>query len=142
MRRGSSGLVWLWALMLSVSVLASEKKEGKGEGEGKAASEYIAIAPSIVANYGTSGMHYLKADVVLRVTSGPAAQSAVLHHMPYVRHVLVMLLSDQTEDSLAAAEGKEKLRQDALASVQKILQEEEGKPLVDDLLFNSFVVQR
>jgi flagellar FliL protein len=126
-------------LTLSGAVLASSAKKE----EAVATSEYVVITPALVANYGqTSVIHYLKADIALRVTGGQPAQAAVLHHMPYVRHVLVMLLSDQTEESLATMEGKEKLRQDALAAVQKVMQEEEGKPLVDDLLFNSFIVQR
>ena len=132
----------LLCLLLSGGVLASAKKE-EGEGEKAAQSEYIPVTPSLVANYGAPGtIHYLKADVSLRVTGGAAAQAKVLHHMPYVRHVLVMLLSDQTEDSLATMEAKEKLRGDALAAVQQIMQEQEGKPLVDDLLFSSFIVQR
>lgn len=132
----------LWSLALALNVLASAKKEEAP----KATSEYITLTPAVVANYGSGsgsgGMRYLKADVVLRVAGGPEVQAAVIHHLPYVRHVLVMLLSDQTDESLATMEGKEKLRQEALAAVQKIVEEEEGKPLVGDLLFNSFVVQR
>lgn len=126
-------------LVVSFAATASAKKEEAAA----PTSEYIALTPALVANYGAAGaIHYLKADVALRVTGGAPAQAAVLHHMPYVRHVLVMLLSDQTEESLATMEGKEKLRQDALGAVQKVMQEEEGKPLVDDLLFSSFIVQR
>lgn len=145
MKRSSKWLVGVLALLLSAGAFAnSEKKEEGGEEGGKGgASEYIAIAPAFVANYGDGNViHYLKADVALRVPGGPAVQEAVIHHLPYVRHVLVMLLSDQTEETLATMEGKEKLRLDALAAVQKIMQEEEGKPLVEDLLFNSFIVQR
>jgi flagellar protein FliL len=140
MGRVTRSLATAALLMASVAALASSAKK---EEEAAPVSEYIAVTPALVANYGATGaIHYLKADVALRVTGGPVAQSAVMHHMPYVRHVLVMLLSDQTEESLATMEGKEKLRQDALVQVQKVMQEEEGKPLVDDLLFSSFVVQR
>jgi flagellar basal body-associated protein FliL len=37
-------------------------------------------------------------------------------------------------------DGKDKLRQEALTEVNKILKKE-GSPAVDDLLFTSFVVQ-
>ncbi len=139
MKTRSKWLAGVCALLLAGNVLAASKKA-----EPKEVSEYIPIAPAVVANYGAAsgGMRYLKADVALRVTGGAQAQAAVVHHLPYVRHVLVMLLSDQTEESLATMEGKEQLRKDALAAIQKVMQEEEGKPLVDDLLFNSFVVQR
>jgi len=38
-------------------------------------------------------------------------------------------------------EGKEALRASALAVVQSVLEEEEGAPLVDDLLFTNLIVQ-
>jgi flagellar FliL protein len=144
MKQWAKCCVAVLALAVGGSALASSEKKEEGEGkEGAATSEYVAIAPALVANYGDANViHYLKADIALRVTGGQPAQAKVLHHMPYVRHVLIMLLSDQTDESLASMEGKEKLRQDALVAVQKVMQEEEGKPLVDDLLFNSFIVQR
>lgn len=145
MRRGKwwVGVLLVLALAPSLSAFANSEKKEEGEGKAEATSEYVPVTPALVANYGGStAIHYLKADVALRVTGGAGAQAAVIHHLPYVRHVLVMLLSDQTEESLATMEGKEQLRQDALAAVQKVMVEQEGKPLVDDLLFNSFIVQR
>ena len=137
------GRTWLAGMLVVLSLSALAEKKEEGEAKEGATSEYVPIAPALVANYGGSAaIHYLKADVALRVMGGAGAQATVVHHLPYVRHVLVMLLSDQTEDSLATMEGKENLRQQALAAVQKVMVEQEGKPLVDDLLFNSFIVQR
>jgi flagellar FliL protein len=42
---------------------------------------------------------------------------------------------------MSNVEAKEKLRQEALKQVQQVLENEEGKPLVDDLLFNNLIVQ-
>jgi flagellar FliL protein len=39
-------------------------------------------------------------------------------------------------------QGKEQIRQEALTAVQKILQDEEGEPLVADVLFNNLIIQR
>ncbi|MNW20223.1 flagellar basal body-associated protein FliL-like protein [compost metagenome] len=52
-----------------------------------------------------------------------------------------MLFAQQTDETLGNPEGKEKLRQDALKQVRAALSAEEGKPLVDDLLFNNLIVQ-
>jgi flagellar FliL protein len=62
--------------------------------------------------------------------------------MPYIRHTLVMLLTRSSDESMTSMEGKEMLRQDALAAVQAVLEAEEGQHFITDLLFSSFVVQR
>lgn len=104
--------------------------------------EYIELAPSFVTNYGGPGpLHYLKADIVVRV-SGERGVEAVRYHMPQLRHHLVMLLSRQTSESIATTDGKEQLRQQALTEVQEVLLKEEGASYVTDLLFNGFIVQR
>ena len=65
----------------------------------------------------------------------------VEHHEPLIRNQLVMLFSQQTDETLGSVEAKEKLRQEALTQVQQVLEQEEGKPLVDDLLFNNLIIQ-
>jgi len=111
--------------------------------EPEPASEYLDIKPALIANYGGPGpIHFLKAEISLRIGKDPGANKKVAHHMPRIRHELVMLLSSQNEEAITSMEGKEQLRNDALAALQKIFQEESGRPLVEDLLFTNFVVQR
>lgn len=131
-------LMLLWLFAPAWAAAKEEEKEAPA-----AASQYINLTPAFIANYGGPGpIHFLKTEIALRVAPDGGAEPAVQHHMPYIRHVLVMLLSRQTSEALATMEGKEKLRQDALAAVRQVLEQEEGKPYVDDLLFNSFIVQR
>ncbi len=131
-------------LMSGQSALASAKKEEGAEGgaAGGPGLQYIALKPAFVTNYGSGGaIHFLKADVTLRV---PDAQmsAAVMRHMPQIRHTLVMLLSRQQEADVGTMEGKERLRQQALADVRAVIEAEEGKPGVEDLLFTGFILQR
>lgn len=136
-------LIWLAAfLTMPVSAFAQdEKSEGEADSSEALNTQYINIKPAFVANYGGVGrLRYLKSEVTLRV--GDASVSAVRRHMPYIRHVLVMLLTKATEEDVASMEGRELLRQKALEAVQNILFEEEGEQFVVDLLFNSFIVQR
>jgi len=42
---------------------------------------------------------------------------------------------------MSNVEGKEKLRQEALKQLQQVMNDEEGKPIVEDLLFNNLIVQ-
>jgi flagellar FliL protein len=63
-------------------------------------------------------------------------------HEPLIRDQLILLFTQKTEEDFATTEGKEAIRQDALLRVQQVLQQEEGQPLVSDLLFNNLVIQR
>lgn len=132
-------LTVVFAVALGAEASAPKKEAGPAAGS----SEYVDIRPALVANYGGPGpIHYIKAEVTLRVGKNPENGLKVVHHMPRVRHELVMLLSRQTEQNIATMEGKEQLRHDALAALQKAFQEESGQPVVEDLLFTNFIVQR
>jgi flagellar FliL protein len=126
------------------AAFAAEHGEGGGEEKsGAAANEYLDLKPAIITNFGGPGqIHFVKAEISLRVGKNPENGTAVQHHLPQIRHTLVMLLAKQTDENLSTMQGKEQIRQEALTSVQKVLQDEEGKPLVEDLLFNNLIVQR
>lgn len=125
---------WIAALLL-LPVLAAPAAAESGS------VSYISLFPALVGNYGEGPrLTYYKADVALRVGSDQAG-ARVRHHEPLIRNQLVMLFSEQTSETLGTPEGKEQLRQIALKRVQDTLAEEEGAPLVDDLLFNNLVVQ-
>jgi len=102
---------------------------------------YYALTPAMVGNYGSGErLKYYKADVALRISS-KEVEDRVKHHEPLIRHQLVMLFSQQTDETLSGPEAKEQLRQEALRQVREVLEQEEGKPLVDDLLFNNLIIQ-
>jgi flagellar FliL protein len=64
----------------------------------------------------------------------------VTKNSPLIRNNLLLIMSNRDYQSLMSREGKEKLRQEALAEV-KAVAKKEGAPPIDDLLFTSFVVQ-
>ncbi|MBE7374092.1 flagellar basal body-associated protein FliL [Pseudomonas sp. AL-54] len=102
---------------------------------------YYALAPALVGNYSSGErLKYYKADVALRIASKDA-EDRVKHHEPLIRNQLVMLFSQQTDETLSSLEAKEQLRQEALRQVREVLVQEEGKPLVEDLLFNNLIIQ-
>ncbi|PSS48635.1 flagellar basal body-associated protein FliL [Pseudomonas sp. BBP2017] len=130
-------ILMVLALMLPMAAMAEEAKEGEPK------VSYISLSPPFVGNYALGGgpkLHVYKADVALRVNSDAAA-TAVKHHEPLIRNQLVALFTQQNLESMSNVEAKEKLRQEALKQVQQVLENEEGKPLVDDLLFNNLIVQ-
>ncbi|MEG5265120.1 flagellar basal body-associated protein FliL [Pseudomonas sp. JDS28PS106] len=132
-----------WILMLlalSLPALA-QAEEAKEEGPPKVA--YVSLTPPFVGNYALDGgpkLRVYKADIALRVT-GAEAEAAVKRNDPLIRNQLVALFTQQTVDTMSTAEAKEKLRQEALKQVQQVMNTEEGKPVVEDLLFNNFIVQ-
>lgn len=136
--------VWialLLALSLPLLAQANEEKEAK---EGEAAAPvvaYVSLFPALVGNFGEGPkLKFFKADISLRVT-GADIEAKVKHHDPLIRNQLVMLFSQQTEAAMSAPGARETLRAEALKQVQEVLTQEEGKPLVEDLLFNNLIIQ-
>ena len=102
---------------------------------------YLPLKPAFVVNYGGKGhLRYLKTEMSVRLATSDAANS-VRHHLPFIRNNLVMLFARQTEETMNSQEGREKMRQDALAEIQKIVLEEDGTEGVLDVYFNTFIVQ-
>ncbi len=131
----------LTALLLSLSICLpalanSEKKEEAPT------TLYYNLTPALIGNLADQGarLKFYKADVSLRVT-GTEAEGKLKLHEPLIRHQLVMLFSAQTSDVINAPDGRENLRQEALKKVQDAINAEEGKPVVEDLLFNNLIIQ-
>ncbi|HCF5251760.1 TPA: flagellar basal body-associated protein FliL [Pseudomonas aeruginosa] len=129
------------ALCLSLFPSFASAEEAAPEGEGANKPVYVDLTPALVGNYGSGPrLQYYKADIALQVADKDAA-TKVEHHEPLIRNQLIMLFAQQTDQSLGTVEAKESLRQEALKQVQQTLEQEEGKPLVTDLLFNNLIVQ-
>lgn len=136
--------IWI-ALLLALSLPFTALASGGGEeAEGESAVPkvaYYSLVPALVGNFGAGPkLKFFKADIALRVT-GTEAEEKVEHHEPLIRNQLVMLFSQQTEASMGNQDAKETLRLEALKQVQDVLNQEEGKPYVEDLLFNNLIIQ-
>jgi len=131
-------IMLMLALSLPVTAVAKEAKE-----DAAPKVSYITLSPPFVGNYGLDGTPKLKvykADVALRVTGDEAAK-AVKANEPLIRNQLVALFAQQTTETMNNVEAKEKLRQEALKQTQQIMNDETGKPVVEDLLFNNLIIQ-
>lgn len=118
----------------------------QAEAEAPKPAQYFSLAPSFVVNFTTdadgkrTGPRYLKVDVD-GVTRDAEMLAAVQTHTPMIRNALIMLFSRQRYEDLIAPEGKEKLRADALLEVQKVMEKETGKPVVEEVFFTNFIMQ-
>lgn len=109
--------------------------------EAKKPAIYYSLQPVFVVNFEAQRrQRFLQIEVNLLLREQNVIPALELH-MPAIRNGLVMLFSAQVYEELRTAEGKEKLRQDALLSVQSVLQKEIGKPGVEQVLFTNFVMQ-
>ena len=129
----------LYALLLALTLTATPALAE--EDAAAPTAQYVELKPSFVGTLGGGPkIQYLKADVALR-TNDAAAVERIHYHDALIRNALVFLFSEQLPENLGTLEGKEALRASALAVVQSVLGEEEGAPLVYDLLFTNLIVQ-
>jgi flagellar FliL protein len=110
------------------------------EGGGGKPSVYYAIDPPLVVNFEDgSAVRFLQITMEIMAHDEKAIES-VQKNIPLIRNNLLLLMSNRNYQSMMSREGKEKLREEALAEVRAV-QKKEGGPDVDDVLFTSFVVQ-
>lgn len=129
--------------LLVVLVLIANLAWASGGGGGGEGVQYVDLTPAFVTNYGggSAGPQFLKVDISVRVKS-PEAAEAVKYHGPALRHSLLQLFAAQNGGAVATPMARDTLRKQALAAVNKVLKQEEGKELVEDLFFTSFILQR
>ncbi len=102
---------------------------------------YFPIKPAFVVNFPSRGrQRYLQAEVTV-LTREMEVFNAMQTHMPLIKNRLVMLFGGEVYDELQTDEGKELLRQKALEALQQVMQEEIGKPGIEEVLFTNFVMQ-
>lgn len=119
----------------------ASKKEQKKESKQPKVAVYYKLDPPFVVNFqGQNGSRFLQVTIEL-MTYDPDVVPAIEQHMPVIRNNLVFLLSSVSYDQISTLEGKQKLRADCLAEIQRILKEKIGKPGVEEVYFTSIVMQ-
>ena len=113
----------------------SEGKEGKG-GEAAAASSTYALEPFIVNIYDGQELRYLKVKVEFELAS-PQAKADLDAKVAPLRDAILILLTTKTMQEIQDLQGKNQLREQILASVNKIVPPGD----VTKVYFTDFVVQ-
>lgn len=131
---GSVGLtVWL--------VGGSDKAEEEHVAQEEVAkAQYLAL-DTMVVNFAQKGpAKYLQVDIQLMAHKDEALTS-VEEHMPVIRNDILVMLGSQSYETVSTREGKEKLRQEILSAVNRILKEQTGKEGIQSVYFTNFVMQ-
>jgi flagellar protein FliL len=123
----------------------TEAKAEKGKRETKAPKApavYVAFDPPFVVNFEAKGMmRFLQVSIEV-MTRDPLMADMIKAHEPVLRNDLLLLLGNQTYETISSREGKERLRQQALEVVAKVVADEGGDAKkVEQLYFTSFVMQ-
>lgn len=102
---------------------------------------YIPLEPAFVVNF-AQGSKARFLQVTLEVmTRRPEVEQQLGKHMPVIRNNLLLLFSSQTQENVSTLDGKEALRNQALETVQGILEQETGDTGIEAVYFTSFVMQ-
>ena len=131
-------LFFLFLCLIAIPVVAAEDEEEERT------AVYLKLSKGLVINYGEpslSRLKYIKIAVQVRLQSSVDAVT-VRHHLPAMKDALITLFSALDEALIQNPGGREEIRLMALDQVQQVIQYEEGAPLIKDLLFGSFIVQR
>ncbi len=125
-----------------------EKKEEGGHGskegesaEGSSTPEFYQVRPSIVITLPASGRtRYVSLDIDL-MTHTKTSVKTLEAYGPLIKSSLIDLLSKQTFDEIITEEGKKNVRKQALTVLQALMTEQAGDPIIEQVLFTSFIVQ-
>jgi flagellar FliL protein len=102
---------------------------------------YFTLAENLVVNFRSpGGTRFLQVGIELMTYDEEGVQT-LERHAPVLRSELILLLSDQSQETLLSREGKEALRTEALGEVRRAMSELAGHPVVEALYFTSFVMQ-
>ena len=119
---------------------------GKAKEGGKAAKKgpaiYVEFDPPFVVNFEARGMTRFLQVTVQAMTRDPVTADMIKQHDPVIRNDLLLLLSNQSYETISSRDGKEKLRTEALQTVANVIAAEGGSAEnVEQLYFTSFVMQ-
>lgn len=83
---------------------------------------------------------YLQTEIQLKVADEKVAETVKLRS-PEIRNALLLLLSSKTKGDLASVQGKQKLSDEIVTQVNKIVGAKDAKSGVLGVYFTSFVIQ-
>jgi flagellar protein FliL len=116
-------------------------KEDKTKHKEPKVAIYYKFDPPFVANIqGKGGSRFLQLGIEA-LTYDQSVSTEIDQIMPVIRNNILLLLSNITDEQVATMEGKQKLREDILKEIQKVMKDKIGKPGVEEVYLTSIVMQ-
>lgn len=116
--------------LLAINVHASSEKAG--------GSLYAKVG-TFTVNLQNLG-EYLQTEISVKLAN-PGTLDSVKAYLPFIKHEIILLLSNQDSKQLATLAGKQKLIEQTKAVVNKAIKLD-PRDGVTDVLFESFVIQQ
>ncbi len=143
----SAGVSWYFSQQALAAIKATATDDASAEESPKEPEAkkgpplYQTMEPALVVNLDDpNGLRFLQVQLELMARDKEALE-AVNRYNPRIRNALLLLLGQQQVPDLTTREGKERLQAAVLAEIQKVLQEETGRPGVEAVYFSTFVMQ-
>ncbi len=127
----------------------AQKKEGEGEGGGEpvygeGGSEYRTSYYTFDGDF-TSNLKGSDSLIQVSLAASTRRDGRVLmwlkEHELAIRSAMLNVLADTSEEEVSSIDGKERLQKRLTASINHVLEEEEGFGSIDDVFFRSFIIQ-
>lgn len=120
---------------------ANKDADVAADDEAETGTIYHKFKPAFVVNFEDKGkLRFLQINLSV-ATKFASVIDALTTHEPVIRNNLVLLYSSKTAIELNSLEGKEELRRQTREIIQKIMQDNIGKPGIEEVFFTGFVVQ-
>lgn len=137
-----SGGAWLY---FSNGSSSAETETTNNAIEARGESYYLALEPPFIVNFVYKDtLRYLQMTLSV-MSHEPKILEQVTHHMPAIRHRLIMLISNKSFDELNGEDSKEALREEMLLEIRNIIQAEQNKThnpgRVEAVYFTGYVMQ-
>ncbi|WP_339897760.1 flagellar basal body-associated FliL family protein [uncultured Gilvimarinus sp.] len=133
--------VTLWIISDASEAETDTETSEATEQPAREAAIYFPLKPEFITSFEVRGrQRYMQVEMNLMLRNNSAVKDIELH-MPAIRNALVILLRGQIYAELQTPEGKELLRQQALNTVQQVLEAETGQPVIEQVLFTNLVLQ-
>jgi flagellar FliL protein len=103
-------------------------------------ASYHKLHPDLIVNLSgpEQGLLLVTVEVMSRE---PAILERVARHTPALRHALLLLLGDQEASAVKRVAGRERVRAEALATVNDVLEQESRGTAVEALYFTNFILE-
>ncbi|SHI02632.1 flagellar basal body-associated protein FliL [Ferrimonas marina] len=101
---------------------------------------YYGLEPEIVTNYISEGhrLGYVRVTVELMLKDADT-MALVEHHAPLIRAAVIEILGQQAESTIKSLAGREQIRKKCRDTINLLLEQETGQPLVANLLFTQYL---
>ena len=131
--------------VVGLTLMKDEPAEGEEVAEetpSKGPAIYQSLHPPLVVNFKDSAgdTHFMQATMEV-MSRDQEVINAVRDHTPIIRNSLIMLFSNAVYEEITTREGKEKLLEEGLAEIQRVMLEEAETEGIEAVYFTALVIQ-